>query len=239
MFVYYIVVIFWEVLYGDDIFKIQFLPRFKECRHWHANFPKEFPNGGAFYLIKNKMNILESDLEDMLEQMINDKSDHIQLLRLPKNGILFRQFNIKGYGRTDLMYLNYVNHKEYKEKFLNIYVIELKKDLLTVDDISQLCRYVRAVRRFVDDFEYNLNINVRGILIGKGVCKSGDVVFLGDVLSESNIDIFSYQFDYKTGLRFDCVNNGTWSNTNEDFEPIDFKKIFRQIVRESLKCQNA
>lgn len=182
------------------------------------------------------MNILENEFENMLEQMINDGSEHIKDLQL-KKGYLLRQPALHGYGKMDLVLFNYNTYflngtvNRVKQRDLLVTCIELKKDKIGYNELGQLCRYMQGIERVAQNDLSNLNITVRGILIGRDIEHGGDFAYLADKVAVSDIDIYSYVFDYKTGLRFEHQNHGGWHSVSEDFGNIPGKEIIINSMR--------
>lgn len=142
-------------------------------------------------------------MEDII---YNTPNEELQQRGLNLQGNKMRQVNLMGYGIIDLL----VWERDYVAKRLNIKVIELKKDQIDKDALSQLIRYLRGVQRYLEFRNVN-NYVLSGLLIGSEV-SLGDFVFLTDLIAYTGDEgylqsleymTFKYEFD---GIHFEDEN---------------------------------
>lgn len=190
---------------------------------------------GGLFILYNIMNILEKEIEDTIESMIKDYEPQCEDIGVSSN-IVLRQTDIPPYGTIDLLNLSVYRwgYKEPEQRYWEIKIIELKRNKIGYNELGQLCRYVKGVKRFVEEQLSDYHITVSGVLIGKELEVNGDFVFLANLLthSDANIDIYTFSLDYKTGLRFNFI--GDWSRKNESFDNVDLNQ-FNKSIKDALK----
>lgn len=138
----------------------------------------------------------------------------------------YRQFDTKGYGICDLVFVRVSPTDETLEKFeVDIHVTELKNEQIKVADIVQICRYKRFFDRATSKMP---NVNVTySLVVPSGVESSDDCCNLIDSLDDS-IQVQSFYLDAETGLDFDLCYN--YSRVNEDLTSI--RKILPEGVND-------
>jgi len=189
-----------------------------------------------------KINLLEIDLEDLVEKLLEDEPETLSLLP----GILMRQFVLKGYGKIDLLHLSF--HKEYDwtgkktvlNNYLEITVIELKRDKLSYNEVGQLARYMKGIKNYYDGLKEVLTkgfcIRVKGILIGKTIDAQSDFVYMMNYMG-NDIDLYTYELNYKTGLEFEYKSFMDYFNPGQEIEStkLDFLKSTYTELKEIYK----
>jgi len=184
------------------------------------------------------MDILENDLEDIIENMFKDKSDLVYEIGC-EPGIILRQPALSGYGKMDLINISYRGNNangflkdEELKRLWNIDIIELKRGKLCFNELSQLCRYMTGVKRYLIHNKRKYikeSFQIRGVLIGKEIEESGDFVYLLNRLGMTNIDIYTFSLDYKKGLSFNYVWD-EWYNKNENIDNSGFDLSKKELV---------
>lgn len=145
--------------------------------------------------------------------------------------LCFRQKEIKGYGVTDIIKISVVNDE------VTITVLELKNEAIKEAHISQLCRYIKGVRRVVDLYKRKVKdcpfIEVRGEIAGPFNQDRGDIVWLADQLDD--IQIFSLEVDFEKGFVSSRVGRG-WYRNNEN--RLAYKDVVRDIALAVKESKN-
>ena len=154
------------------------------------------------------MDFIEKDLEEIIwETQKTDEGRKLLAERgLDIRGKMFRQFNLGEYGTCDLLTI------EFYDKYPHISVYELKRDLIDVNAVMQVCRYVTAIRRYIK-YKYDSGCDVTSYLIGKTIQTNNDFVFLCNELN--NIEILLYSIDIN-GLKFVPSVSGGWQMVGEN-----------------------
>ena len=111
-----------------------------------------------------------------------------------------RQVEMFGYGNADIVGVS----TEYsgEKTSVDITIYELKKGKIDFNAIGQVCRYIRATRRFIDKSDCphkfkGVYLSIRGVVIGDRM-GSGDVCYLTDNLE--NVSAYTYKIDAIEGL---------------------------------------
>jgi len=164
------------------------------------------------------MDILEKDLEDIIfEADLGDLYDRgLDALLDYANNV--RQLRIGNYGIADIVQWKYgidyreiFNGEEFvydKYVFIEVNVIELKKDLVNSDTFLQAIGYLKGINEAIKlyfrkrklDYEIHNNIT----LIGKSVDTNSSFIFLTDFINESekfSLNIYTYKIKIN-GLEF-------------------------------------
>lgn len=148
------------------------------------------------------MNILEKDIEDLLWSNLHDCELLISKgLPVDPGYHYIRQPELGGYGRPDIVGF-YVNPKANGARTVNVIIIELKKEFINIDTLTQAYRYKTGIERFVEErYPGKIYLSFSIFLIGKKLDKNSDFVFLLQSLRE--IRLFTYSLDFKTGILFE------------------------------------
>lgn len=182
------------------------------------------------------MDILENDLEDIIENMFKEKSDLVYSIGCGE-GIILRQPDLKGYGTMDLVnivftgfdYKNTLPGSRRRVREWDINILELKRGKLGFNELSQLCRYVTGVERFINHINLRRdNFKVYGVLLGKSVETNGDFVYLLENL-KTNISAYTFKLDYKTGIEFE--KSYGWHNGSEEFSKKNLAFLMPEIKK--------
>lgn len=134
--------------------------------------------------------ISEKDLEDLifedyksnLAECLQDRGWPIYL-EYPR---IHRQVKLGGYGIADLIVMG----SFYDE--IQVHVIELKVTPLCLDHLSQLARYIKAIKEIISKSNLIGKVSVHGILIVESI-PINDNVFIPNILQE-NISIYSAKY---------------------------------------------
>jgi len=140
------------------------------------------------------MNILEKEIEDIIFSTPN----HVLNKRgLPLRGTKFRQVNLGSYGIADIVCVD-IKYDGYW--YINIQVVELKRDLIDVNTLMQASRYVKGIYSMLDDIIPDRYVSLECILVGKTIQTNGDFVFLMDLMT--NAKAYTLSIDIITGAIF-------------------------------------
>ena len=159
----------------------------------------------------------EKEFEDVL-------MDNQEILSGEFGGDYFeRQVKLFGYGTADIIGV----HTEHDDLMavMNINIYELKIGKIDFNAIGQVCRYVKAVKRFVRKNKRpsklsGLAIHVSGIVIGSKM-GSGDVCYLSDAIED--VSAYSYKIDAIDGLVIHAEED--WFQTGEQLVLSNTKQI--------------
>lgn len=194
---------------------------------------------------EQKINLLETGLETLIEEMHKAKENPFW-----NNGVLLRQFHLEGYGRMDLVHIETTTEYDFGIRSvdtININVLELKKEKIGYNEIGQLARYMKGVKRylFLKGIEESdrLKINVYGISIGKEIDNTSDFVYLMELMKD--IQVYSYRLNYKTGLEFYEINFDYFNKkekpdniTNKQLKDI-FKLSYVEFLEDEILEKNS
>ena len=129
------------------------------------------------------MRFLEKDLEQIVyENLLTDKGCKL----LSERGLnihdkkpykVYRQKKIGNYGIADLITVN----RYPGSNCIEIIIYEFKKDLIDIDSLIQINKYIHGVKRFFGQRTMNIELSISGKLIGRKICTS-DSVYLWDII---------------------------------------------------------
>lgn len=150
------------------------------------------------------MSFLEKNLEDIIYENAQTEEGRKMLKErgLDIRGKLYRQVEIGGFGRIDLLEICFVRCKDGLLRPLFI-IYELKRNALNKDTLIQACRYLCGVKSHIAN--YCITSEKRGeptiacIIIGEGVDESNGFPFLFKSIRDVYAMTFSYEID---GIRF-------------------------------------
>ena len=151
----------------------------------------------------------EREFEDVL-------MDNSEILSEEFGGDSFiRQVNMFGYGVADIV--GFSTEKIRDERVLTVTIYELKKGKVDFNAVGQVCRYVKAARRFLEKTKppeklKKTRVRVVGVVIGSRIA-SGDVCYVCDFLDD--ISAYSYEISAICGLSL--KHELGWHQTSEDF----------------------
>lgn len=170
------------------------------------------------------MKFLEMDLEDIIFEAGETK---LMERGLYLNGTKKRQLRIGNYGIADLVYyernhnpIGYQNNNRmvFTSK---ITVVELKKDFINIEAFLQGIRYVKGIKRYLEDNRRlplsTSNIKYELALIGKDINLRDPFVYLPDVLpNNEDFELSLYTYDYGVdGITFELRSG--YKLTDEGF----------------------
>lgn len=124
----------------------------------------------------------------------------------------FRQLEIKGYGISDLVKV------EYSEGHIDVTILELKNRQLKESDISQLARYMRGLERLLTKYQRrfrNFSFGISGELAGPLDVQSTDFVFIIGRLED--ITVYGLELSLDHGFKSTEIGSD-WFNHGEDWK---------------------
>jgi hypothetical protein len=142
-------------------------------------------------------------------------------------GKCFRQFEIKGYGIVDLLYVD-IDYNGKVRPLIQIKIIELKKDKIDFNALGQISRYKIALERYFNNSTHYFNYDIEGILVGSKYA-SGDICFTID--STEWLSCYLYEVNLLEGITFECSEG--WFNKGEDLTRLDktSKELFNEYIQ--------
>lgn len=184
------------------------------------------------------MEISEKKIEDLIVECISNG----RLDKLRDRGLediyhydrFYRQFNLGGYGRLDLVGMRYRHEPNSYgcEKYLDILLIEVKKGEINVQTFLQSLRYCKGIEVLLR--KYNLKPNIEICLIGTSVCND-DFVYASDFIS--NLSIYTLNLCLDNGISFKKESNysliGEKSPIVSEATTADITKYIRDKVKSS------
>ena len=122
-----------------------------------------------------------------------------------------RQLRIGNYGIADIVTFdkdyNYSHYNESYYPFLNITIFELKKDKVGIGAFLQAIKYCKGIKTYFEIKKPNIKIKLHIVLASKEVDKSGDFIYLTDLINSedfgyiNSIQLYSFKFDIN-GIKF-------------------------------------
>ena len=156
------------------------------------------------------MNFLEKNLEEIVFETPNEL--------LHSRGLFIygqkkRQVRIGNYGIADIItWYRYDNE-------LNVSIIELKKDNISVGTLLQAMNYVRGVQMYFNRRRWPFPINFTITLIGRELDVNGSFCFFPDIIPFLKIYTYDYNFD---GISF--TQQEGYNLTNDGLGPFDNRR---------------
>lgn len=149
------------------------------------------------------MKFLESDLENIIFDA--------DVLELKKRGLgsywsqahTYKQLQIGNYGIADIVQFNRRNDiihdidLHYIIPYIEVNVIELKKDIVNSDTFFQAIRYCKGILEYISErscFSIDCRFNIT--LIGKSIDNS-DFIYMKDIINSNDFSLDLYTYDYK------------------------------------------
>lgn len=144
------------------------------------------------------MKFLEKNLEDIIFETDNEK---LQERGLDLNGKKFRQLRLSHYGIADIVTVS--RHGQN----LHIEIIELKKDVITIDTLVQALRYLAGIKNFLRKRKFRKQVFYTIKLCGKSISNLRDLSLLCSNMFSINseiefIQLITYSYDFN-GLKFE------------------------------------
>lgn len=151
------------------------------------------------------MKFLEKNLEEIIFDTDTDLLHSKGLDCIQIGSLKFRQLNLGNYGIADIVYFN----KE-SNGFFTITILELKRDKIDIDSFSQVTRYFKGLKDYLDNsslfydehFYYGLRWNI--VLIGNTIDTYHEsFVYYESLYSSLNVSISYYTYNYDfDGIKF-------------------------------------
>lgn len=140
------------------------------------------------------MEILERTLEDIIFQNSQNKKGREYLAQkgLLVPGKLYRQVELDGYGRLDLLSILLLNGD------LHITIYELKREKVGMQTFIQSCRYMEALKNIVT-FNTNKKAQFKIVLIGNGIKEDDGFAMLYNYLDFVTVVLYDYDM---SGINF-------------------------------------
>lgn len=147
------------------------------------------------------MKFLEKDLEDIVMSLDDDQMIECGLEFLPFYEYKkYRQLKIGNYGISDIVFAKRVEGYDHRS-LLDVWVIELKKEKISMSSFIQLNRYMAGVKSYLEC--RGINTRISGVLIGKEIDMSSDFCYVS-IFSEIRFYDYSYNWD---GIKFNERSN--------------------------------
>jgi hypothetical protein len=161
------------------------------------------------------MEISEKELEDLIFETDNE---YLNERGLNIYGKKKRQISTFKHGILDL--LTYRRYKDdFNNNYLEINIIELKKDQIDINTLNQIIRYARGVQDFMQG-RGNYNYFITLTLIGNSVNLSNDIFAYLPILINSysisctcifSIEYYIYRLKWD-GIYFENININSLEN---------------------------
>lgn len=143
------------------------------------------------------MNFLEKDLEQIIFETDNQFLRNRGLKYI--DGEKRRQVRIGNYGIADLITIQRVQGDEFCNPILFITCFELKQNIIDYNSLKQVSRYKKGILEYLKFRNFEQNVIVRMVLVGKTVDES-DFCYLIDFVEYLTV----YTYDYKVdGINFE------------------------------------
>lgn len=171
----------------------------------------------------------EKDLEDAICEFIEEYGK----CPLTNNPVThwYRQVKIGSYGVADIVKIYIGGHG-----YIEVTVLELKNEELTVNSIAQVSRYSSGISHFISKKFKKLEsyITVNSELLGAGFKESDDLCFLHNQLNDL-ISIYTFDLSVSKGFYVREIAN-KWRRDHPEFND-DGSEIIDDIrisVKESI-----
>jgi hypothetical protein len=149
------------------------------------------------------MKFSERNLEDII---FDTPSPFLQERGLDIQGAKLRQVRLGIYGIADLItikkvYLDSIQEDRTVKRVpvLIIDIFELKQGKISFETYTQILKYGRGVKSYLNKYHPNLEYGIRYVMIGDSVDKDTSFYFLPSLYK--NIKFYKYNYDYD-GIRF-------------------------------------
>lgn len=141
------------------------------------------------------MKFLEKDLEDVVMNLSESKMTELGLDFLSGDGYnSYRQVRIGNYGICDLIFAKrYVFSNG--GSTLQINVVELKKEVISMSSFIQLHRYMAGIERYFD--KQGIRHEIQGVLVGRKI-EQNDFCYVSNF---SDVKFYTYDYDWD-GIKF-------------------------------------
>lgn len=150
----------------------------------------------------------EKELEDYIFESVSE-SMHNPITDESVDSI-YRQVDLGSYGIADLVTFSY------GEEFLEVTIIELKKETIDIKTMAQLSRYYKAFCQYFEKKHPSKTVSIKLIAVSGQICHTDDSAWLSDYLSEhSNFQVYLCDFDLDSGVIFS--EQIGWYKKGEEF----------------------
>ena len=174
------------------------------------------------------------DSEKELEDYIFNSATNNLYNPITGEGIdsIYRQVDLGSYGIADLLTFSY------EPGYLEVTVIELKKEIIDIKTMAQLSRYHKALRKYFDGNYPTKPVSIRLIAVSTQINQGDDSVWLNDYLSDhSDFSAFLCDFDLNDGVSFSQTKG--WYKKNEEFTKLHDSVGKLEIDSFSKYCEAA
>lgn len=171
------------------------------------------------------MEFLEKDLEQIIFENLSDSKKYKNLENrgfclnpfgyVEKPYWVGRQVKIGNYGTADLIIVIRSMDGPYENHSLDIYVIELKVNVINNDTLLQVSRYMKGVNRYLKN-RVKIRYSVKGVMIGKKICTSDYIYLFDDIIDYGKIVVLKYEYGIN-GLKFNEENLSSYTLIDEGF----------------------
>lgn len=149
--------------------------------------------------------------EKELEDWIFNKAK--ETLENPLNGeeihSIYRQVDLGAYGILDLITFWYAG------EYIEVTIIEVKKEHVTTKAIAQLSRYKKAIHDYFNSHKHNINLRIFAVAPEMSI--GDDTVFLSDLVTDFfDFKSFTCSVDLEKGVSF--KQSYGWHKQNETFQ---------------------
>lgn len=158
------------------------------------------------------MKFLEKDLEEVIfnasyEDLQDRGLDYVYPMRK-------RQLKIGNYGIADIVSMQHWKDWDYNENLnkyelvntgINISIVELKLDNISISSFLQGLRYAKGVARYVEKrgIFRRYPVLYQLTIIGRSIDLQSDLVYLPEFMEcDLKLSLMTYDFDLKNGLTF-------------------------------------
>ena len=162
------------------------------------------------------MNFLEKDLEQIIWESDNEK---LQTKGLEICGKKYRQLRIGNYGIADLVT---VKRRMFHSclPYIEITVYELKKEKVGIGAFLQSLKYCKGIQTYLEEKRPNIDFCLKIVLVSKEVDKSGNFIFLTDLVKKDytyggiqGIDFYSFSYEidgiiFKKEYGYNLIHKG-------------------------------
>ena len=149
-------------------------------------------------------NIIYESERELEDHICKHLDEGINLITDEAVSFYKRQFKIGLYGIADIV-ISSVQGDDYP----NFLIIELKKDIVNANAVSQISRYIVGLKHYLCDLNIPYN-SVTGAVVAPRI--DDDTILVLDEIE--CISAYEVKFDFKLGLIFEELNGWTIVNAN-------------------------
>lgn len=156
-----------------------------------------------------KPNFKELDIENFIWENIQGGLLGNRGLTLP-GGIYYRQFPLNGCGIMDMVGVSMSKciFPSSRSKNIHVQIYELKKGIITCNDVGQIARYVGCFEANTMQVQEKLNIpgdyniGFNGVLIGAGIERDAYHI----LTRMYNVRAIKFDFSFSDGITFEPIH---------------------------------